>query len=164
LDTFTRGKRSEIMRRVKSIDTKPELLVRSLLHRLGFRFRIHSKDLPGKPDIVLAKYKTIIFVHGCFWHQHSRCKEADLPASRRDYWVSKFEKNIKRDRINSRRLRLLGWKVVLVWECETKNSIKLAERLVKDIIGGSVGYDSSYAIGVLAAEKKGEYRRGLKGS
>jgi DNA mismatch endonuclease, patch repair protein len=117
------------MRCVQSVDTKPELLVRSLLHRLGFRFRIHDHRLPGTPDIVLQKYHTVIFVHGCFWHRHKNCKRASTPSSRTDYWLPKFERSVLRDRVNQRQLRRIGWKVIIVWECQTKNIDQLAKRL-----------------------------------
>jgi len=107
------------MAQVKSKDTKPELIVRRLLHKQGFRFRLHKKDLPGKPDIVLSKYKTVVFVHGCFWHRHNNCSDATVPKTRTDFWVDKFAGNIKRDQRNQNELLSLGWNVVVVWECET---------------------------------------------
>ena len=129
MDTFSPKKRSEIMRRVRGKDTTPEIVVRSLLHRLGFRFRLHRADLPGKPDIVLPKYKTVIFVHGCFWHRHAGCSRASTPASRRDYWIPKFRRTIDRDRQNRESLRRAGWKVIVVWECELRDMARLAARL-----------------------------------
>ncbi len=106
------------MRRVKSANTKPEMRVRRWLHARGFRFRLHRKDLPGKPDIVLPKYRTVIFVHGCFWHGHPGCKAADLPASNREYWEAKIGRNVERDRRTRRLLREQGWRVMVVWECK----------------------------------------------
>ena len=106
------------MSRIKSSNTKPELTVRSILHRMGYRFRLHRKDLPGKPDIVLPKYKTVIFVHGCFWHRHKDCKYAYTPKSRIDFWERKFKANINRDLDVKKRLKELGWKVLVIWECE----------------------------------------------
>ncbi len=133
MDTFPPEKRSDIMRRVHSTNTTPERKVRSLLHKLGFRFRLHRNDLPGKPDIVLSKYRTLVFVHGCFWHRHQSCPHATTPASRQEYWLPKFYRTVDRDRKNKEELQRQGWKVVVVWECETKNVRKLAERLMKDI-------------------------------
>ena len=120
-DHLTKDKRSWNMSRIRSKDTKPELLVRSLLHRRGYRFRLHRKDLPGKPDIVLPKYKTVIFVHGCFWHRHKGCKRCTTPSTNKDYWLAKFERNVKKDRQNKAQLKKLGWNVVMIWECEIKN-------------------------------------------
>lgn len=116
-DVFSKEERSRVMRRVKSADTKPEMRVRRWLHAQGFRFRLHRKDLPGKPDIVLRKHKTVVFVHGCFWHGHEGCKAADLPASNREYWVAKIGRNVERDRRNQALLREMGWRVIVVWEC-----------------------------------------------
>lgn len=126
-DTITKEKRSWIMSRVSGRNTKPEILLRSLLHRRGFRFRLHDKKLPGRPDIVLPKHRAVVFVNGCFWHSHKKCKRARTPKSRRDYWVKKLEKNVQRDREQQKQLRNLGWRVVVVWECELKeNSEKAA--------------------------------------
>lgn len=120
VDTFTPEERSEIMRKVRSKNTTPELVVRSVLHRLGFRFRLHRKDLPGNPDIVLPRHNTIVFVHGCFWHRHKGCKAASMPATKAEYWEEKFRRTVKRDNVNIRSLRKSGWKVVVVWECQTR--------------------------------------------
>ena len=128
-DRFTPEKRSEIMRMVKSTDTSPELNVRKLLHGLGFRFRLHRKDLPGKPDIVLARYHAVIFVNGCFWHQHPRCKRSAIPVSNHDWWSTKLQRNAQRDRANILELRKLGWVVLTVWECEVSNTVRLGARL-----------------------------------
>lgn len=106
------------MSRIRSRDTVPELLVRSALHRAGYRFRLHSKDLPGRPDIVLPKYHTVVFVHGCFWHRHKGCRFAYTPKSRVAFWNNKFRSNIERDRRKSKALRKLGWRVITVWECQ----------------------------------------------
>ncbi|HUV50351.1 MAG TPA: very short patch repair endonuclease [Anaerolineae bacterium] len=121
MDTLTLEKRSWNMGRIRSKDTKPEKAVRSLLHKSGYRFRIHRKDLPGKPDIVLPKFKTVIFVHGCFWHRHDGCEYAYTPKSRQEFWKAKFKGNIKRDQKNRDELERLGWKVIVIWECEIKN-------------------------------------------
>jgi DNA mismatch endonuclease (patch repair protein) len=121
--------RSEIMRAVKRSNTGPEIAVRKSLHALGFRFRLHRRDLPGSPDIVLPKYKAVIFVHGCFWHRHPGCRYASSPKSRMDYWVPKFKANIARDARNQADLLNLGWAVHTVWECETRVRSTLDEIL-----------------------------------
>jgi DNA mismatch endonuclease (patch repair protein) len=124
-DKLTTERRSWNMSRVRSKDTGPELIVRSLLHKQGFRFRLHRKGLPGKPDIVLPKYKTVIFVHGCFWHSHPNCSDATVPKSRTEFWVKKFEDTVKRDANNQASLLDMGWKVIVIWECETVSGEKL---------------------------------------
>lgn len=134
-DTFTQSQRSEIMRQVAGKNTKPELVVRSLLHRQGFRFRLHRKDLPGKPDVVLPKWKAAVFVHGCFWHRHPRCKRASMPADNAEYWLAKFGRNIARDKASRKALEKMGWRVIIVWECELKRLDELGERLQREIIG-----------------------------
>jgi len=120
MDTFSKSKRSEIMAKVSGMNTKPEILVRKYLFSKGFRYRKNVLSLPGKPDIVLPKYKTIIFIHGCFWHGHEDCEAAKLPASNIAYWARKISSNIKRDLQNNESLRLLGWDVIVIWECELK--------------------------------------------
>lgn len=157
MDTFSREKRSDIMRRVHAKDTTPEKRVRSLLHRLGFRFRLHRKDLPGKPDIVLPKHAAVIFVHGCFWHRHEGCPRASTPASRRDYWLPKFERTVKRDAENQARLRRLGWRVILVWECELRDMDRLAGRLTDALSGRPENYGQSEGALPMAAEDRQEY-------
>lgn len=117
------------MSRIRSGNTKPELLVRSLLHRMGYRFRLHQKDLPGKPDIVLPKYKTVIFVHGCFWHRHEGCKYAYMPKSRLEFWNNKFNANIERDIKVKQQLLNLGWKVNIIWECELSDIEAVEKKL-----------------------------------
>ena len=118
MDTVTPVQRSAIMRRVKSTHTSLELRVRSMLHRMGLRFRLHAARLPGKPDIVLPRLKLAIFVHGCFWHQH-RCKRGNrIPASNRPYWEKKLARNVERFAAQRRELRTLGWRVIIIWECE----------------------------------------------
>lgn len=128
-DRFTPERRSEIMRQVKSTNTSPELFVRKLLHRLGFRFRLHRKDLPGKPDIVLPRFHAVIFVNGCFWHQHPRCRRAALPVANHEWWSQKLTRNAQRDRANTVELRKLGWIVLTVWECEISKTGHLEARL-----------------------------------
>ena len=116
--------RSRNMSAIKSKNTKPEIAVRKLLHSMGYRFRLHRKDLPGSPDIVLPKYKTVIFVHGCFWHRHENCKYASIPKTRKEFWESKFKANINRDNLNQANLLLRGWKIIIIWECQLKGDIK----------------------------------------
>jgi DNA mismatch endonuclease (patch repair protein) len=117
------------MSRVRGKDTKPERTVRSYLHRLGFRFRLHKESLPGKPDIVLSRHRTIIFVHGCFWHGHHHCRRSTLPTTRVEFWENKISLNIKRDQSTRRRLSRAGWKVITVWECQTHTSALLKRQL-----------------------------------
>lgn len=117
------------MRRVGSKNTKPEMLVRSLLHRAGLRFRLHATELPGKPDIILPRWQTVIFVHGCFWHRHKNCPEATLPATNQAYWVPKFTRTLLRDRKNRMALTRMGWKVAIIWECETKRPETLMRKI-----------------------------------
>lgn len=117
------------MSRVKGKNTTPERVVRGILHRLGFRFRLHRRSLPGKPDIVLAKRRTVIFVHGCFWHGHSGCSRASRPSSNVAFWNAKLDLNHRRDEKVRRELRTLGWRVVVVWECQTRDEESLRGRL-----------------------------------
>ena len=133
-DTISKEKRSWNMSRIRSKNTKPELIVRSMLHNYGIRFRIHTSDLPGKPDISNKKKKFVIFVNGCFWHQHKGCKRASIPKSIRDYWLPKFEMNQLKFKENKKKLLDQGWKIVIVWECETKNEILLKSKLKPLII------------------------------
>lgn len=130
MDKITKKVRSDIMRKVKSKNTSPEMRVRSLLHRLGYRFRLHRKDLPGNPDICLPKHKTVIFVHGCFWHRHPGCKRATMPATNEVYWSKKFERNVNRDRQALQDLEDMSWNAHIVWECETKDPEQLANKLI----------------------------------
>ncbi|WP_459935417.1 very short patch repair endonuclease [Fundidesulfovibrio butyratiphilus] len=131
MDIFTKEKRSEIMRKVKSKDTGPEKKVRSMLHSLGYRFRLHRKDLPGTPDIVLPKYKTIIFVHGCFWHGHPGCTKSKTPKTNAEFWNKKISNNIENDRKNLSTLSALGWNVVIIWECQVNKDLK---KMLLDVI------------------------------
>ena len=117
-DVFSAKKRSEVMRAVKSTDTKPEMIVRRALHAAGFRYRLHAKGLPGKPDIVLPKHRTVIFIHGCFWHGHNCKRGARSPKTNGAYWRAKIGRNKARDEKNAAALEALGWRVVTVWECE----------------------------------------------
>jgi DNA mismatch endonuclease, patch repair protein len=131
MDQLTRERRSWNMSRIRDKDTVPERAVRSLLHRLGYRFRLHLSNLPGKPDIVLPKYHIVVFVHGCFWHRHAKCRFAYTPKSNVEFWANKFAQNTERDRKNARRLRKTGWKVYVVWECQTLDSKALTLKLQK---------------------------------
>tara|TARA_B100000282_G_C31667305_1_gene460473 strand:+ start:148 stop:543 length:396 start_codon:yes stop_codon:yes gene_type:complete len=121
--------RSRNMAAIKSKNTKPEIKVRKLLHSMGYRFRLHMKDLPGNPDIVLKKYKTVIYVNGCFWHRHPNCKYASTPKTRTSFWSQKFQSNVERDNKNYIKIKNLGWKYIVVWECELKNKSDLVEKL-----------------------------------
>lgn len=130
MDTLTKAVRSQLMSRIRSKDTKPELTVRSMLHGMGYRFRLHRRDLPGRPDIVLVRHKKIVLVHGCFWHGHS-CRLASKPKSNQDYWLPKIERNRSRDRSALRALKLAGWKVLVLWECEIRRQAGLVGKLRK---------------------------------
>ena len=118
------------MSAIKSKNTKPEIKVRKVLHSMGYRFRLHSKDLPGSPDIVLPKYKTVIFVHGCFWHRHENCKYASTPKTRKEFWNKKFTENKKRDSEIQEKIKILDWRSVVIWECETKNIENLRDKII----------------------------------
>src|SRR3954465_4560043 len=128
MDSVTPEKRSEIMRAVKQSNTKPEVAVRRILHRLGFRFRLHRSALPGKPDIVLPKWRAVIFVHGCFWHQHAGCPRAARPTSNVEFWTRKLDRNIQRDRENVQQLQNDGWEVLVVWGCQARED-RLQEQI-----------------------------------
>jgi DNA mismatch endonuclease (patch repair protein) len=130
-DVHTREQRSRNMAAIRSRDTKPEIRVRSLLHSLGYRFRLHRRDLPGKPDIVLAKHSTVVFVHGCFWHCH-KCRHGSVaPKTRAEFWRKKRGDTVLRDRRNTRALAAQGWKVVKIWECQTRDMEKLLRKIEK---------------------------------
>jgi DNA mismatch endonuclease (patch repair protein) len=127
-DKITPEERSRVMAQVRNRDTTPEKRVRSWLHHNGYRFRLYRNNLPGCPDIVLPKYKTVIFVHGCFWHRHEGCKRASMPENHKDYWRAKFERNVVRDKRVQQELKEKGWRAVVVWECETRNASVLEEK------------------------------------
>ena len=122
--------RSRNMSSIKSKNTKPEIAVRKLLHSMGYRFRLHGKDLPGSPDIILPKYKTVIFVHGCFWHRHENCKYATTPKTREEFWNNKFRSNIERDLEIHEKIKNLNWRSVVIWECEIKNKGNLRDKII----------------------------------
>ena len=133
-DTLSKERRSWNMSRIRSADTKPEILLRSLLHRMGFRFRLHQRGLPGRPDIVLPKHRTAIFVHGCFWHQHPGCIEAVRPKTNLKYWTAKLDANVARDKRNRQTLRKQGWRVFRFWECQIeKDPIRIAMWIAKQL-------------------------------
>lgn len=133
-DTLSSECRSWNMSRIRGQNTGPEVRLRSLLHRAGFRFRLHAKELPGRPDIVLPRYRTAIFVHGCFWHRHTGCRNASTPSTRKAFWQEKFDRNVRRDERNRSELVVAGWTVVVVWECELATDPDLVvSRLAADL-------------------------------
>ncbi len=134
-DKLSKAQRSENMRRIRSVDTKPEKTVRSILHRMGYRFRLFQKNLVGTPDIVLPKYKTVIFVNGCFWHRHKGCSRCTTPSENREYWLEKFHKNVERDKIVYEVLKEQDWNVLIIWECEIKPSkmAALQNKLIREL-------------------------------
>jgi len=136
-DMFDPEKRSEIMAKVHSTNTTPEIRVRKLLHSMGYRFRLHRRDLPGSPDIVLPKYKTVIFIHGCFWHGCPTCRHARIrPVANAEYWDKKLNRTLERDKNNIVTLEQLGWRVMVIWECETRRNalINLHKRIKSEIV------------------------------
>jgi DNA mismatch endonuclease (patch repair protein) len=134
MDCFTKDERSAIMRKVRSKDTTPEKKVRSYIHRLGFRFRLHNEKLPGKPDLVFARKKKIIFVHGCFWHGHDCKAGRKKPKSNVEYWGKKIQRNLERDKLNLEILKKMNWEVLVIWECETKDESRLSV-IIEEFIG-----------------------------
>ena len=124
MDRFSPDKRHEVMSRIRGKDTKPEMIVRRFLFSQGFRFRLHYRKLPGHPDIVLPKYKAVIFVHGCFWHRHENCRHFRLPQSNVEYWENKIAGNVERDLRDANRIADMGWKVIVVWECELERKTR----------------------------------------
>lgn len=133
MDKITKQQRSLNMSKIKSKDTKPETLVRKVLRDLGFRYRLHSSSLPGKPDIYIPKYKAALFIHGCFWHQHENCKRKSMPKSNIEYWKPKLEKNVERFKMQSKELRNQGYSIILVWECKIKNLEQLRINLTAEL-------------------------------
>ena len=130
-DQLTDSGRSELMSKIKSKDTKPELLLRKILHRDGLRYRKHKSDLPGKPDISIKKYKVIVDVRGCFWHGHSNCPDGHTPRKNSEFWIKKLNANKKRDETNLEKYQNMGYKVFIFWECEIRNKQKLEDKLFK---------------------------------
>ena len=136
LDRLSKERRSWNMGRIRGKDTTPEKRVRSQLHRMGYRFRLHRKDLPGNPDIVFVSRRVALFVHGCFWHRHKGCKNCTTPTANRKFWMDKLEGNAARDKKTRRTLRRLGWRTYVIWECQTEDVVrleKLVARFVEDI-------------------------------
>lgn len=127
------------MRGIRSKDTKPELAVRRCLHAMGYRFRLHRRDLPGRPDIVLPRHRLAIQVYGCFWHQHAGCKLANIPQTRRDYWLPKLARNVERDAQSEAALAVLGWRVSTIWECELRDGDAFRQRLGAALADGGQG-------------------------
>lgn len=121
------------MARIRPRDTQPELAVRKIAHRLGFRFRLHQRNLPGRPDLVLKRHRTVIFVHGCFWHRHRGCANTTMPKTRVKFWTAKFNENVSRDARNAAALRAAGWRVITIWECETQRNGVVARRLLEEL-------------------------------
>jgi len=130
-DVFTKKKRSDVMSKVRAKNTKPELLVWQFLFSKGFRYRLHQNALPGKPDIILKKYKTVIFVNGCFWHGHKNCRKSNLPVSNFSFWKEKIQTTIDRDKQTIRSLKKLGWSVIIIWECDIKNKMAISRTMKK---------------------------------
>ena len=128
-DIVDSKRRSELMAGVRSRNTTPELVVRRIAHRMGLRFRLHRKDLPGCPDLVFPKHRLVVFVHGCFWHRHEGCRHASIPKSRTDFWMTKFAANVARDRRQEAALQALGWRVLVIWGCETRDKMAVELRL-----------------------------------
>lgn len=129
--------RSAQMRLIRSKDTKPELIVRKALHALGYRYRLHAKNLPGHPDLTFARFKKVIYVHGCFWHRHAGCKKNRTPKSKLDYWGPKFAANVARDSRNQKELQEMGWGVLVVWECELKNMEVIMRKIISFLENGN---------------------------
>jgi DNA mismatch endonuclease (patch repair protein) len=144
-DKLSRARRSENMRRIRSVGMRPELAIRSLVHRMGYRYRIHAPALPAKPDLVFRSLGAVILVHGCFWHQHSRknCLDGRLPKTNKTYWVPKLQRNVERDRRNLRKLRRAGWRVLVIWECQT-NDVPLLEARLKAFLGPRSDKDRTF--------------------
>ena len=135
-DIVDSKRRSELMANIRNRDTAPELAVRCIAHRMGLRFRLHRKDLPGRPDLVFPKHRLAVFVHGCFWHRHEGCRHASTPKSRAAFWAEKFAANVERDVRQEAALRALGWRVLVIWQCETRD-----EAAVERKLSGLVGFD-----------------------
>lgn len=135
MDIVSPDKRSQMMSRIRRENTKPELIVRSIAHRMGLRFRLHPKELPGRPDLIFPKHRTAIFVHGCFWHRHD-CGLAPIPKTRTEFWLAKFRTNVSRDRISRAALENLGWRVLEIWECETREPELIRRQLEAHFLRG----------------------------
>ena len=141
IDIVDSQRRSELMANIRGWDTAPECAVRRIAHRMGLRFRLRRKNLPGRPDLVFPKHRLAVFVHGCFWHQHDECQYAHIPKSRTEYWKAKFARNVERDKENEEALRSLGWNVLVVWECEVGDEEGVEERLKAAIRSSGTNLD-----------------------
>lgn len=139
MDVWSKAKRSEVMSKIRSENTKPEVTLRKALFAKGYRYRLHKKNLPGKPDIVFLKYKTAIFIHGCFWHYHKECREGRIPSTNSRFWETKLSKNIIRDEKNRQSLLDNGWNVIIVWECEIEKQIDLVTKAIENSFKKCVG-------------------------
>jgi DNA mismatch endonuclease, patch repair protein len=137
-DKLSKEQRSWNMSRITGSNTRPEIVLRSLLHRAGLRFRLHDPTLPGKPDIVLKKHRTVVFVHGCFWHRHSGCKNASIPSTRKEFWTEKFRGTVERDKRKARELCSLGWNVITVWECDIARRPEVVVNGIRNDLAGSI--------------------------
>jgi DNA mismatch endonuclease (patch repair protein) len=135
MDSISTVRRSANMSQIRSKDTKPEMLIRRMLHRLGYRYALHRRNLPGAPDLVFPSRRKVIFVHGCFWHQHKGCIDGRLPKSREEYWLPKLLRNVERDRRNIGKLRRSGWRVIKVWECDVLRDSEGAIRKISRFLG-----------------------------
>ena len=142
MDLVDKQTRSRMMSNIKDKNTKPEITIRSLIHNLGFRFRLHDKYLPGKPDIVLKKYKVVIFIHGCYWHRHENCKLASTPKQNAEFWQNKFEDNVRRDGEVYFQLKTLGWRTAVIWECSIRDKQNLPDSI--DLLASWIKSDSEY--------------------
>ena len=134
MDIWSKEKRSQVMSHIHSKDTKPEMAVRSLLHKMGYRFRLHKRELPGCPDIVLPKYNSVIFVHGCFWHLHQGCRDGTVPKTQHEKWKLKLERNVERDKLHYDELQKMGWKVLVIWECEIEKQLNTVKEKIMDFL------------------------------
>ena len=134
MDIWSNDKRSLVMSHIRSKDTKPEMAVRSLLHKMGYRFRLHKRELPGCPDIVLPKYNSVIFVHGCFWHLHEGCWDGTIPKTQHEKWKLKLERNVERDKLHYEELQKMGWKVLVIWECEVEKQLDKVRLRIIDFL------------------------------
>lgn len=159
-DIVNKEQRSRNMSRIRGRDTKPELVVRRTAHRMGLRFRLYRKDLPGTPDLIFPKHRLAVFVHGCYWHRHNGCRFAYSPKSRVEFWTKKFEQNVERDRRNQTALRDLGWRVLVIWECETRDYRIIEERLRGCLCAGenSAGIEQYDKVFSKVAETAADYR------
>ena len=158
-DIVSKEQRSWNMSRIGGRDTGPELVVRRTAHRMGYRFRLYRKDLPGTPDLVFSKHRLSVFVHGCFWHRHNGCRFAYSPKSRVEFWTEKFKQNVARDNRNQNALRDMGWRVLVIWECETRNIQNVDNRLRRYLCVGDneAGINKTDTVLSKVAEPTGDY-------